>query len=126
MIMEVILTAILGIITTAVGSGTTWVLARKKYNAEVEGTTIENLQESLEFYKKLSDDNRDRLEEILKRDQAIIEKDVDLSDQMLKLTAENRGLKQEIKELKQEVSELKHIIQSFDGKRTTKKKVQKK
>lgn len=123
--MEVIITAIIGLITTALGSGTSWVLARRKYNAEVEGSTVENLRESLEFYKRLSDDNRDRLEEILQRDQAIIDKDVDLSDKIIKLTAENRGLKQEIKELRQEVTELKLIIQSTNGKTTTKKRPQK-
>ena len=40
---DVIITGGVGIITTIVGSWSSWIFARKKYNAEVDSTKIENL-----------------------------------------------------------------------------------
>jgi len=39
----VLLTGGVGIVTTVVGSWSSWIFARKKYNAEVDSTKIENL-----------------------------------------------------------------------------------
>ena len=65
--LDVIITGIIGIITTIVGSWASWFFARKKYDSEVDSNLINNMKESLEFYEKLSSDNRERLEEVLKR-----------------------------------------------------------
>lgn len=46
--------------------------ARKKYNSEVDNNLIENMQKSLEFYKKLSDDNKKMLDEVLNRNEDFI------------------------------------------------------
>ena len=46
-------------------------IARKKYNSEVDHNLIENMENSLEFYKKLSDDNRTRLEEMAERNKTL-------------------------------------------------------
>lgn len=67
--METLITGGIGILTTIVGAWASWVFARKKYNSEVDNNLIQNMQESLNFYKKLSDDNRQRLEEVLKRNE---------------------------------------------------------
>ena len=63
--MEVLITAIGGILATLIGSWASWFFTRKKYNSEVDNNQIKNMQESLEFYKQLSDDNKRRLEEVL-------------------------------------------------------------
>ena len=63
----ILITGGVGIITSVVSSGTAWFFARKKYNSEVDSNLINNMKESLEFYEKLSADNRERLEEVLKR-----------------------------------------------------------
>ena len=63
----VLITAIIGVITTFASGWTSWFFTRKKYNSEVDQTIIRNMSESLEFYKKLSDDNRQRLDEMIKR-----------------------------------------------------------
>ena len=42
-------------------------MAKKKYYSEVDSTVIDNMKESLDFYKQLSDDNRDRLKEVLNK-----------------------------------------------------------
>lgn len=83
---EVIITAIVGLITT-VGSGwTSWFFARKKYNAEVNNTVIENLQKSLDFYQDLADDNKERLEEILNKNKALENEILELKKQIAILT----------------------------------------
>lgn len=66
---ETLLTGGIGLLTTVVSAWASWIFARKKYNSEVDNNLIQNMQESLDFYKKLSDDNRTRLEEVLKRNE---------------------------------------------------------
>lgn len=81
----ILITALIGIVTTFTSGFTAWFFARKKYNSEVDNNLINNMQDSLEFYKKLSDDNRERLDEVLKR---------------------NDNLEEEVKELRQQVMSL--------------------
>lgn len=80
--MDVIITGIIGVITTIAS----WMLARKKYYSEVEHNLIENMQASLDFYKKLLDDNNTRLEETLKRNDLLDTEIRELKKQMLDLT----------------------------------------
>lgn len=81
----VLITAIAGIVTSFASGFTAWFFARKKYNSEVDNNLIQNMKESLNFYKQLSDDNKLRLEEVLKR---------------------NDNLEGEVKELRQQVMNL--------------------
>lgn len=81
----ILITALIGIVTTFTSGFTAWFFARKKYNSEVDNNLIKNMQDSLEFYKKLSDDNKSRLDEVLKR---------------------NDNLEEEVKELRQQVMSL--------------------
>jgi len=46
----IIITGILGFISTIVSGWTSWFFARKKYNTEVDSNLIANMQQSLEFY----------------------------------------------------------------------------
>lgn len=85
----ILITGATGLVTTLIGSITSWLLARKKYNTEVDGNIISNMKESLEFYKNLSDDNKKRLDEVLKR---------------------NENLEDEVKELRKQVLNLMTII----------------
>lgn len=64
--IEVIITGIIGIITTITGSWCSWFFTRKKYNTEVDATFIDNMVKSLNFYKELSESNKAELTEILK------------------------------------------------------------
>lgn len=65
--LEILITGCIGLITTLVSGWVSWFFTRKKYNTEVDSNLINNMQESLDFYMKLSDDNKERLEEVLKR-----------------------------------------------------------
>ena len=84
--LGIIITGGIGLITTVVSGWTSWFFARKKYDSEVDSNLINNMKESLDFYEKLSADNRERLEEVLKRN-ALLEAEVsDLRKQVLNLT----------------------------------------
>lgn len=81
----ILITALIGIVTTFTSGFTAWFFARKKYNSEVDNNLIKNMQDSLEFYKKLSDDNKSRLDEVLKRNENLEEEVKELRQQMMGL-----------------------------------------
>lgn len=80
-----ILIALSGLFTTIVSGWASWFFTRKKYNSEVDGQIVQNMEKSLEFYKKLSDDNTVRLES---------------------LTHKNSELERQVEELKKQVTDL--------------------
>lgn len=83
--LGILITGGVGIITTVISGWTSWFFARRKYNSEVDNNLIENMQQSLEFYKKLSDDNESRLNGILKRNAELEQEIRDLRKQMFSL-----------------------------------------
>lgn len=83
--IQVIVTGVVGLITTVTSGWVSWLFAKKKYNAEVDSNVIENMKQSLEFYMKLSDDNKVRLEEALKRNEFLEEEIKQLRRQMFEL-----------------------------------------
>lgn len=76
-----------GIITTFLSGFSSWFFTKKKYNAEVDNNLINNMQDSLEFYKALADDNKRRLEEVLLENSDLRKEVADLREQVLKLTS---------------------------------------
>lgn len=82
---ELLITGGIGLVSTIVSGWVSWVFARKKYNSEVDHNLIENMENSLEFYKKLSDDNRARLEEMAERNRVLEVEIQELRKQMLNL-----------------------------------------
>lgn len=83
--LGILITGGVGIITTVISGWTSWLFARRKYDSEVDNNLIENMQQSLEFYKKLSDDNENRLDEILRRNAELEQEIRDLRKQMFSL-----------------------------------------
>lgn len=83
---ELLITGGIGLVSTIVSGWVSWIFARKKYNSEVDHNLIENMENSLEFYKKLSDDNRARLEEMAERNRVLEVEIQELRKQMLNLT----------------------------------------
>lgn len=83
--LGILITGGVGIITTVISGWTSWFFARRKYNSEVDNNLIENMQQSLEFYKKLSDDNKNRLDEVLERNVELEQEIKDLRKQMFSL-----------------------------------------
>lgn len=85
----IIITGVVGLVTTIASSLITWLLSRKKYNAEVNHDEIVNMKESLEFYKDLSESNQRTLTEILERSE-------ELANTNIKLLIEVQNLKTQI------------------------------
>ena len=81
----ILITSLIGIVTTFTSGFTAWFFARKKYNSEVDSILINNMKESLDFYEKLSTDNRERLEEVLKRNTELEQEVGELRKQMFNL-----------------------------------------
>lgn len=96
---EIIMTAIAGLLTTIVSSWSTWILARKKYNSEVDHNIIDNMKEVLQFYEKLSDDNRERLTQAL-------EENKESRKGLNKVLEENKTLKKDIDNVKSQLIKL--------------------
>ena len=80
-----IITGSIGLITAIVSGWLSWFFTRKKYNSEVDNNLINNMKESLDFYEKLSNDNREGLEEVLKRNMELEKEIADLRKQMFQL-----------------------------------------
>ena len=81
-----------GVIATIVSGFSSWFFTKRKYNAEVDNNLISNMKESLEFYKTLADDNKNRLDDVL---------------------AENAELRREINELRDQVSKLTSVLAGY-------------
>ena len=83
--LGILITGGVGLITSIVSSWTAWFFARKKYNSEVDLNLVEKMEKSLEFYKKLSDDNKERLDEVLKRNEDLESQVEQLRNQVFSL-----------------------------------------
>lgn len=83
--ISILITGGVGLLTTIISSWTTWFFARRKYNSEVDNNLINNMKESLDFYEKLSTDNRERLEEVLKRNTELEQEVGELRKQLFNL-----------------------------------------
>ena len=97
---ETWITILSSAITAFATAFTTWFFTKRKYNAEVDNNVITNMQESLEFYKTLADDNKARLEEVLRENAELRKEITDLRTQVDKLTSTlaNYGLQKLIEE----------------------------
>lgn len=92
----IILTALCTSISSIVTGFVTFILTKKKYNIEVDNTYIQNMQKSLEFYERLSDDNSKRLTAVLDRNQY-------LEERYLKVEERNERLEAEIEKVKNQM-----------------------
>ena len=100
--INIIVTGIIAIVTTSIGSFVTWILAKKKYNSEVDNTLIGNMQKSLEFYISLSNDTKARLDIAIEDNKETMKK--------------NSLLEEEVAELKKQVCSLKDALLLFQNK----------
>lgn len=97
--LNIIISGIIGTISTIICSYLSYLFTRKKYETEVNHNQIENMQKSLDFYKELSDDSTKRLELFQKQMNEIL-------DQNRKLIVENSELKSRIEILESKIDVL--------------------
>ena len=83
--LGVLITGFIGIVTTITSGYVSWFFTRKKYNSEVDSNLISNMKSSLDFYEKLSSDNRDRLDEVLQRNSELEKRDERLEEEVRQL-----------------------------------------
>lgn len=102
---EILLTGAIGLVTTITSGWVSWLFARKKYNSEVDNQLIANMKESLEFYKHLSDDNKERLTQVLEQNKEILEQNAQLLEQNSKLESEVNALKEQVRLLTNRLKE---------------------
>jgi len=94
------------LITTIVGALVGFLLGRKKYNKEVDNLAITNMQQSLDFYQKLSDDTSARLENVLNENAT-------LRDEIKHVRSENSQLKEQMNELRTVVDNLTATLAKY-------------
>ena len=75
---EVLITGFAGIITTITGSFTSWIFARKKYNAEVDSTKIDNLSKIIDVQNEQIRNLQDRLDASLERNKQLEKELIDV------------------------------------------------
>lgn len=90
-----------GIATGAslITSGATWLFARKKYVSEVNSNDIKNMQESLQFYINMVEDNKKRIDDYQDEIKELRVENSELRKQMISITNENTELRLKINEI---------------------------
>lgn len=122
--MDELIVGAIGLITTVTSAWASWFFTRKKYSAEVDNSIIEGMQGSLKFYTSLSDDNKERLDEMIERSSKIEEENKVLREENKALKARQEELENEINVLKIKVEKLLSREGSVEVK-SSKKKVSK-
>lgn len=85
---EAIILALIGIGEAIITAIVTFKLTKRKYNSEVDNNVINNMKESLDFYKQLSDDNKRRLDEVLQKNDKLESEVDDLRKQLFALMSQ--------------------------------------
>lgn len=95
---EVLITGIVGLVTTIVTNVLTFVFSRRKYNAGVDHDTIDNMKNALQFYENAIESNNRTLTDVLSK-----------SENLAKVNAQ---LLLEVQNLKIQVEILTQIIKT--------------
>ena len=95
---EVLITGIIGLITTIVTNILTFVFSRRKYNAGVDHDTIDNMKNALQFYENAIESNTRTLTDVLSK-----------SENLAKVNAQ---LLLEVQNLKIQVEILTQIVKT--------------
>lgn len=83
--LDVLITGGIGLVTSIASAWTSWFFARKKYNTEVDGNYIENLQRALATYDSIIEHNKKEIEHLMVRNDELEKEVSELKKQMLDL-----------------------------------------
>ena len=100
---EVLITGILGLVTTIVTNVLTFVFSRRKYNVGVDHDTIDNMKNALQFYENAIESNNRTLVDVLSKSEnlAKVNAQLLLEVQNLKIQVEilTQVIKNELKDI---------------------------
>lgn len=75
---EIVITSLVGLACTIISSIVTWFLSRKKYHTEVDHDKIQNMEDSLSFYERLTESNNKTLTVLLEKSEQLATSNVNL------------------------------------------------
>lgn len=78
----IIITGIVGLISTIVGSWSSYIVTKKKYNAEVDGAKIDNLKQIIDIQNEQIKNLSERLDIVLERNKSLEAEIVEVRKQM--------------------------------------------
>ena len=107
---EIIITAGTTLVCSSLSSFLTWVLSRKKYQSEVKGNDINNMQHSLDFYEDLSDDHRSRLHSLLDENKELREENIRIREENAQIRVENAEIRAENARVLKELEDIKLMV----------------
>lgn len=81
-----IITACIGLVTSITTGIVSWVLARRKYNTEVDHNYLENIEKGLETYDSIINHNRNEIDYLAKENLELRAEIAELRKQVLNLT----------------------------------------
>ena len=81
-----VITGGIGLLTTISSGVISWILARKKYNTEVDHNYLENLEKGLETYDSIISHNKSEIECLMKDNEDLRREVSELRKQVLNLT----------------------------------------
>ena len=100
---EILITGILGLVTTIVTNVLTFVFSRRKYNVGVDHDTIDNMKNALQFYENAIESNNRTLVDVLSKSEnlAKVNAQLLLEVQNLKIQVEilTQVIKNELKDI---------------------------
>lgn len=76
----------IGLLTTITSGVVSWILARRKYNTEVDHNYLENLEKGLETYDAIITHNKSEIEYLMKENHELRQEIAELRKQVLNLT----------------------------------------
>lgn len=82
---EIIALIITNIVSPVVAGTATWLQAKKKYNTEVDSNLINNMKESLDFYKQVCDDQKERVQDLIRRNDESLQRQQKLEEEIADL-----------------------------------------
>lgn len=106
----VIITTAASLISSTISSVVTWLLSRRKYNEEVESADIKNDHDKLDFYEDLSDDNKQRLRDLIDENRALREENIRIREENAQIRVDNAAIRAQNDRVMKEVEELKTLI----------------
>ena len=107
---EILLTAGTTVVCSSLSSLLTWILSRKKYNSEVKGNDITNMQHSLDFYEDISDDQRSRLRALIDENTELREENIRIREENAQIRVENAAIRAENARVMKELGDLKLLV----------------